>query len=231
VKMRCPRVLVVDDDLAIIKFLRANLKAEGYETLTALDGNQALETVERELPDLVILDIMLPNIDGFELCQRFREWSQMPIIMLSARGDAEDKVKCLNLGADDYVSKPFSVNELTARVRAVFRRTQETTAPTQPSFSCGDLQIDFVRRKVTIAGEEIKLTPTEFSLLQELALNAGKVLTHTQLLHKAWGPEYMTERDYLHTFIGRLRAKIEPDRAPKYITTVPGVGYQFKASS
>lgn len=227
--MRRHRILIVDDDLAIIKFLQANLKAEGYETLTALDGAQALETVERALPDLIILDIMLPEMDGFELCQRLREWSQMPIIMLSARGDEGDKVKCLDLGADDYVSKPFSTDELLARVRAVLRRIQKTTKPTQPSISSGNLKIDFVQRKVTVAGEEVKLTPTEFSLLQELALNGGKVLTYTQLLNRVWGSEYMTERDYLHTFIRRLRVKLESDQANRrYITTVPGVGYRFE---
>ena len=226
------RILVVDDDLAIIKLLLANLKAEGYETLVAFDGVQALDTFERELPDLVVLDIMLPKLDGFELCRRLREWSQIPIIMLSARCDEEDKVKCLNLGADDYMSKPFGINELAARIRAVFRRTQSTTTPTQPVFSSGDLKIDFAQRKVTVAGEEVKLTQTEFSLLQELALNAGKVLTHAQLLNKVWGPEYMTERDYLHTFIHRLRNKIERGRAkPSYIIGVPRVGYRMRVSA
>jgi len=225
------RVLVVDDDLAIVKLLLANLKAEGYETIAALDGVQALDTFERELPDLVVLDIMLPKLDGFELCQRLREWSQTPIIMLSARGETQDKVKCLNLGADDYVSKPFSVNELTARVNAVLRRSQKTSAPTQSLFSSGDLKIDFAQRKVTVAEEEVKLTQTEFSLLQELAVNAGKVLTHAELLNKVWGSEYLTEKDYLHTFIHRLRSKIERGRATRYIVAVQGVGYQLNISA
>ena len=227
--MKHPRILVVDDDLAIIKFLQANLKAEGYEVLTALDGTQAIDTVERELPDLIILDIMLPEMDGFEICERLRQWSQIPIIMLSARGDEDDKVKCLNLGADDYISKPFSINELLARIKAVFRRVEKAGAsPARPSFSSGDLRIDFAQRNVTVAGEEIKLTPTEFALLQELALNAGKVLTHAQLLNRVWGPEYMTEKECVHTFIWRLRGKIERDPAsPRYITTVSGVGYRF----
>jgi len=231
--MRRPCILIVDDDLPIIKFLRANLQAKDYETLTAMDGAEALETVERELPDLVILDIMMPKVDGVEVCRRLREWSQIPIIMLSARGDATDKVECLNLGADDYISKPFSVEVLIARVKAVLRRTGAVAAiPTQPSFTAGDLKINFVKRQVTVAGNEVKLTPTEYALLQELVLNAGKVLTHTHLLNKVWGLEYREERQYLHVFIRRLRAKLEPDpRNPRYITAVSGVGYQFEDTS
>ena len=231
--MHRPRVLIVDDDLAIIKFLRANLKAEDYETLIAMDGAEALQTIERELPDFVILDIMLPKIDGFEVCHQLREWSQLPIIMLSARGDEEDKVKCLNLGADDYVTKPFGVGELIARVKAVFRRTEAAGAtPAQPAFTSGNLTINFVERRVTIDDREVKLTPTEYNLLQELVLNAGKVLTHTHLLSKVWGAEYRDERQYLHVFIRRLRAKIEPDlNNPRHIISVPGVGYQFKTTA
>ena len=231
--MHRPRVLIVDDDLTIIKFVRANLKASDYETLTALDGAEALETIERELPDLVILDIMMPKMDGFEVCRRLREWSQVPIIMLSARGDEEDKVTCLELGADDYISKPFGVGELIARVRAVFRRTEAAaTTPPKPSFTAGDIHINFAKRQVTVAGNEVKLTPTEYALLQELILNAGKVLTHTHLLNKVWGLEYREERQYLHVFIRRLRAKLETDpRNPCYITAVPGVGYQFQATA
>lgn len=231
--MHRPRVLIVDDDLAIIKFLRANLEASDYKTLTAMDGAEALQTIERELPDLVILDIMLPRMDGFEVCRRLREWSQVPIIMLSARGDEEDKVKCLNLGADDYIIKPFGVGELIARVKAVFRRTQAVgTIPTQPSFTAGNIQINFAKRQVTVGGDEIKLTPTEYALLQELVLNVGKVLTHVHLLNKVWGFEYREEKEYLHVFVRRLRVKLEPDPTnPKYITTVPGVGYQFEDTS
>jgi len=231
--MHRPRVLIVDDDLAIIKFLRANLEASDYKTLTAIDGAEALQTIEMELPDLVILDIMMPKVDGFEVCQRLREWSQIPIIMLSARGDEEDKVKCLDIGADDYITKPFGVEELIARVKAVFRRAQAIGATlTQPAFTSGNLTVNFVERRITIADREVKLTPTEYNLLQELALNAGKVLTHTHLLSKVWGPEYRDEREYLHVFIRRLRNKLEPDRAtPRYILSVPGVGYQFKATA
>jgi len=231
--MHRPRVLIADDDLAIVKFLRANLEASDYKTLTAMDGAEALQTIEMELPDLVILDIMMPKVNGFEVCRRLREWSRIPIIMLSARGDEADKVKCLDLGADDYITKPFGVEELLARVKAVFRRTQAAGATlTRPAFTSGDLTINFVERRVTTADREVKLTPTEYNLLQELALNAGKVLTHTHLLSKVWGPEYRDEREYLHVFIRRLRNKLEPDKTnPRYIISVPGVGYQFKAAA
>ena len=227
--MRRPHVLIVDDELAIIKCVRANLQAEDYKVLTALDGAEALETVEMELPDMVILDIMLPKLDGFEVCRRLREWSQMPIIMLSARGNDEDKIRCLDLGADDYISKPFSVGELIARVRAVLRRAQAVGAvPAQPSFIDGDLEVSFAARRVSLAGNEVKLTPTEYSLLQELMLNAGRVLTHIHLLNKVWGPEYREERDYLHTYVRRLRRKLELDPTePRRLLSVPGVGYQF----
>ena len=228
--MRHPRILIVDDELAIIKFLRANLEAKGFETLAAMDGAEALETIERELPDLVILDIMMPKMDGFEVCRRLREWSQIPIIMLSARGDEGDKVKCLDLGSDDYITKPFGAHELIARVRAVLRRTEAAgTIPAQTSFTNGDLQINFAQRRVTIAGKEVKLTPTEYSLLQEFVLNTGNVLTHAYLLNKVWGLEYREEREYLHVFVRRLRAKLESNPTnPRYILTVPAVGYQFK---
>lgn len=227
--MKKTRILVVDDELSIIKFLRANLEANGFEVLTAMNGAEALQTFEMELSDLVILDIMMPKMDGFEVCRRIREWSQVPIIMLSAIGSEQDKVKCLDLGVDDYITKPFGKDELIARVRAVMRRTESTaTVPTQSSFSSGELQVNFTQRRVTIADREIKLTPTEYSLLQEFVLNEGKVLTHTHLLNKVWGSEYRDEREYLHVFIPRLRAKLGDDVAnPKYISTVSGVGYQF----
>jgi len=219
--MRHPRVLVVDDDLAIIKYLRANLKARGYETLTAMDGAEAIEVIERELPDLIILDIMMPKMDGFEVCRQLREWSQVPI---------KDKVTCLELGADDYLTKPFGIKELMSRIKAVLRRAQAISAIlTQPSFTTGDLEINFAQRRVTVAGKEVKLTPTEYSLLQELALNAGKVLTHTHLLNKVWGIEYREEREYLRVFIRRLRAKLGRDpTAPQHIINVPAVGYKFQ---
>jgi two-component system KDP operon response regulator KdpE len=222
-------ILVVDDEPGIVRFVRANLEARGYRVLTAMDGAEALRKIEMELPDLVILDIMMPKMDGFEVCRRLREWSQIPTIMLSARGDEADKIKCLDLGADDYMTKPFGTGELLARVRAVLRRTETTTVSTQPLFTSGDLRISFAQRRVTVASKEVRLTPTEYSLLQEFVLNAGKTLTHSHLLNRVWGPEYRDEREYLHVFVRRLRTKLEADATnPKYIMTVPGVGYRFK---
>jgi len=225
-----PRVLIVDDDPAIIKFVRANLEAEDYRTFLAMDGAEALHVLEKELPDLVILDIMMPRMDGFEVCRQLREWSQIPIIMLSARGDEDDKVTCLELGADDYLTKPFSIRELIARIKATLRRTElSQVIPTQPSFTTGDFEIGFAARRVTIGGKEVILTRTEYQLLQELVLNRGKVLTHSHLLNKVWGPEYTDERRILQVYISRLRAEIDPDlNNPRYIVTVSGVGYVFK---
>ena len=228
--MRRLRILAVDDDLVVLKFLRANLQAEGYDVLTALDGAEALQVIEKESPDLIILDIMMPEMDGFEVCYRLREWSQVPIIMLSARDDEEDKVKSLDLGADDYLTKPFGVKEFLARIRSVLRRVEATEAISpQVTFISGDLKVSFAERKVTIADREVKLTPTEYCLLKEFVLNAEKVLTHAYLLNKAWGSEYREEHEYLHVFANRLRRKLEPDPSnPRYIITVPGVGYRFK---
>jgi len=228
--MRRPRILIVDDDIAVLKFLRANLQAEGYETLTSTDGAEAIQIIEKEPLDMIILDILMPNMDGFEVCRRVRDWLQIPIIMLSTLEHEADKVKCLDLGADDYLTKPFGTQELMARVRAVFRRAEAVKAvPAEPIFTREDLKINFVERKVTVAGREVRLTPTEYCLLKELVLNAGKVLTHTYLLNRAWGPEYREEREYLHVFISRLRVKLEPEPAhPRYFISVPGVGYQFK---
>ena len=228
--MRRIRILVVDDEPSILKFLRANLEINHFETLAARNGEEALKIVEREAPDLLVLDIMMPTMDGFETCRRIREWSQVPIIMLSARGDEDDKVKCLELGADDYITKPFGVGELTARVKAVLRRTAARSTPeTEPTLACDNLEINFVERKVVAHGSKVKLTPTEYDLLRELALNAEKVLTYSQLLNRVWGSEYAQEREYLHVFTSRLRAKIETDPAnPTYIITVPGIGYKFQ---
>ncbi len=224
------RILIVDDDPAIRKLLNANLRAAGYEVEQAGDGAEALQKFEMNLPGLVILDIMMPRLDGAEVCRRLREWSQVPIIMLSARGDPEDKVICLNLGADDYITKPFGVNELLARVSAVLRRSQAVReTPALPELKVDDLVVNFAERRVTRGGRVLRLTPTEYNLLRELALNANKVLTHRELLNRVWGPEYGEEREYLHVFIGRLRQELGEDRAHGFIVTVPGVGYQFRA--
>jgi two-component system KDP operon response regulator KdpE len=223
------RILAVDDEVAIVRLLRSCLKAKGFETLVAMNGVEALQITEREPIDLLILDIVMPNMDGFEVLRRVREWSQVPIIMLSAMGNEEDKVKCLDLGADDYLSKPFGTNELIARVRAVLRRVTSASLPIQSSFSSSDLHIDFAKRRVSVANREVKLTPTEYSLLKEMALDAGKVFTHIELLRRVWGAEYGQELEYLHVFASRLRAKIESDpKNPRYIKTIPGVGYMLQ---
>ena len=171
----------------------------------------------------------MPGIDGVEVCRRVREWSRVPIIMLSARGDEKDKVKCLDLGADDYLTKPFGVAELMARVKTALRHSDAARAePTPSTFRGGDLEVNFASRRVTMAGKEVKLTPTEYSLLQHLVVNANKVLTHSMLLQKVWGEEYSLEKEYLRVFVGRLRKRLEPDpQHPRYIITVPGVGYRF----
>ena len=223
-------ILVVDDEVSIIRFVSARLRKEGYEIITASNGEEALLRAEEENPTLVLLDIMMPKMDGFEVCRRLREWSEVPIIMLSAKGEESDKVKSLDLGADDYVTKPFGGEELLARVRAVLRRAEVAGAVSdRPPFDSGDLKISFAQRQITVAGREVKLTPTEFGLLQELTLNAGKILTHIHLLQKVWGPEYRDEKEYLHEFVRRLRNKLEPDKEnPSYIVSVSGVGYQFR---
>jgi two-component system, OmpR family, KDP operon response regulator KdpE len=224
------RILVVDDEVAIVKFLRSCLKTDGYEVMAAVNGVDALQAVERESPDLLVLDIVMPNMDGFEVLKRIREWSRIPILILSARHNEEDKVKCLDLGADDYLSKPFGINELAARIRVLLRRsTSASDIPSQPLVTIGDLEIDFAKRRVMVAGAEVALTSTEYSLLKELALERGKVFTHTELLRRVWGPEYGNEWQYLHVYISRLRAKIEADpKSPKYIKTMPGMGYMLQ---
>jgi two-component system KDP operon response regulator KdpE len=187
--------------------------------------------VDKDPPDLVLLDMMLPKVDGFEVCRRLRQWSQVPIIGVSARGDTADKVKCLDLGADDYITKPFGIDELIARVKAVLRRNKiDDSTPTRPYFKCGNLKVNFVTRRVTLAGKEVKLTPTEYKLLRELTLNAEQTLGYRYLLDSIWGPEYKTEKEYLHVYIGRLRAKIEPDLGDTaQIVCVQGVGYRFQS--
>ena len=221
-------MLVADSDLHILRFLCANLKASGYQVISAIDGEEALGKIERELPDLVIMDAMLPKVDGVGVCRRIRSWYQVPIIMLSNNDDEIFKVKCFDLGADDYIIKPFGIGELLARVRVLLRRAKPELVTSLPTFTSGDLEVNFVRWCVTIGSSEIKLTPIEFSLLEQLVLNAGKVLTSSMLLKKVWGPEYNCEVHYVHIFIARLRKKLEPDpKKPKYILTKPGVGYYF----
>jgi two-component system KDP operon response regulator KdpE len=228
--MKKPRVLVVDDEPETLKYISTNLRVRGYEVLTAEDGLTALQEFDRSLVDLVILDIMMPGPDGFQVCQAIRRQSDVPIIMLSARGQEKDIVRALDLGADDYLTKPFGVEEMLARVRAALRRTAQTGAAPRPPLVVDDLEIDFGSRKVTVQGDEVQLTPTEYDLLAHLAINAGRVLTHRSLLQGVWGPEYGDETEYLWAYIRRLRRKLEPDPSnPRYILTQPGVGYSFIA--
>lgn len=225
------KILIVDDDPAIVKFIAANLEANQYSTLEAKDGGEALIMIERELPDLVILDIMMPVLDGFEVCRKLREWSMVPVIMLSARNDEEDKVRSLNMGADDYLCKPFGLDEMLARIKAVLRRNGVAAGdmPATRVFTSGNLEINYGERRVKIAGEEISLTLTEYNLLQQLALNSPRVLTYQALLHKVWGTEYSDERDYLYVFIRRLRRKIERNpQSPKHIFSIRDVGYRLE---
>ena len=222
-------VLVVDDDPIILKFVSANLRARELDVVTAEDGKSALEAMERHLPDLVILDIMMPGMDGIEVCRRIREWSQVPIIMLSAKSEVNSKVELLNYGADDYITKPFGIEELMARVRAVLRRRSKSSSTDITTFVSDNLKINFVERWVTVDDQDVRLSPTEYDLLRELVQNAGKVLTHQHLLTKIWGPEYGNEVEYLRVYVGRLRNKIESDsRNPRHILTSPGVGYYLQ---
>ncbi len=222
-------ILLVDDDPQLIRLVRANLEPVGYRVLVAMDACSALELVNMEMPDMIVLDIMLPEIDGYELCQRIREFSATPIIMLTAKVEDTDKVTGLKLGADDYITKPFNVQELLARVEAVLRRTRSSEQINGPrTFTCGDISVDFVQRRVTVRGQEVALTLTEYKLLSQLVSNAGRVMLHRELLTRVWGPGYQDELEYLRAYIRHLRQKIEEDpHQPKYILSKPGIGYIF----
>jgi DNA-binding response OmpR family regulator len=221
------RVLVADDDPLIQRLVRTHLDRAGFRVLSAADGEEALDVAATEQPDLIVLDLMLPKLDGFQVCTRIREFSLVPVVMLTARGEQADKLRGFEAGADDYLTKPFAPAELLARVRAVLRRVQQGGPSSAPSVvKCGDLLIDFVRRRVVAREELVKLTPTEFQLLQQLALNMGKVLSHAELLTSVWGPEYRDDRDYLWAYVRHLRRKLEPDPDhPRYILSEPGYGY------
>ncbi|MFH1015467.1 MAG: response regulator transcription factor [Chloroflexota bacterium] len=222
-------ILVVDDDPQLVRLVRANLESVGYKILVAMDAPSALECIDMKMPDLILLDIMLPGTDGFDLCQRIREFSTAPIIMLTAKVEDADKVKGLKLGADDYVTKPFSVQELLARVEAVLRRSKSAAEiKTPPVFTCGDVTVDLMRHRVTVRGQEVALTLTEYKLLALLASNAGRVMLHRELLTRVWGPEYQDELEYLRAYIRHLRQKIEADpHQPRYLLSRPGIGYVF----
>jgi two-component system KDP operon response regulator KdpE len=221
--------LVVDDERSIRRFLEASLIAHGYEVFEAATGEEALAAAGEHRPDVIILDLGLPDMDGITVTRQIREWTPVPIIILSVREHEADKIDALDAGADDYLTKPFGIGELLARLRAALRHTAPAT--TESTFTVGDLSVDFVRRVVTSAGHEIQLTPTEYDLLRVLILNADKVLTHRQLLRQVWGSAYEGEAHLLRVNMSNLRRKIEPEPArPTYILTEPGVGYRLRAN-
>jgi len=222
-------ILIVDDEPRMIKFIRLNLELEGYRVIGSSNGLEALNKVRVELPDLVLLDVMMPEMDGFETLENIREVSNVPVIMLTVKAEEEDKVRGLELGADDYVTKPFSPRELSSRIKAVLRRTEMPSPIEKTALRVDeDLSIDFNRREVIVRGERIKLRPTEYRLLYHLVNNAGWVMTHETLLSKVWGYAYRDDSHLLRLYITYLRQKIEPDTSnPKYILTERGVGYRF----
>lgn len=226
---RSRRVLVVDDEPRMTHFIRLNLEHDGFEVVEAASGTEALEGLRDRLPDLVLLDVMMPDLDGFETLQLIREISNVPVIMLTAKGEEEDRVRGLELGADDYIAKPFSPREMVSRVKAVLRRTELPSAPVHELIEVDDrLRLDFDRREVWVEGKLVKLRPTEFKLLYHLVQNAGWVVPHDQLLAKVWGYEYREETHYLRLYINYLRQKLEQDPSkPQYILTERGVGYRF----
>jgi len=221
------RVLVIDDEAPILRALKINLTARKYEVSTAADGASGLAAMARERPDVLILDLGLPDMDGTEVIRGVRGWTSTPIIVLSAWGQETQKVAALDAGADDYVTKPFGMDELLARLRAAVRRA--SPAPDEPVVTTGDLTVDLARKRVTKAGSDVRLTPTEWQLLEVLVRNRDRLVTQRQLLHEVWGPGYQTEAGYLRVYVANLRRKLEPDAsAPRYLLTEPGMGYRFR---
>lgn len=226
--MSAATILIIDDEPQIRRTMRTTLASHGYTVVEALSGEEALEKLREERCDLILLDVNLPGVSGLETCREIRRGSEVPIIMLTVRNSERDKVMALDAGADDYVVKPFGVEELMARIRAALRRTaaDETT----PAFTSSELSIDFEKRVVLVQGNSVRLTPKEFELLRQLVAHQGKALPHRRLLQSVWGPDYGDETEYLRVFINQLRKKIEPDPAhPRYIHTEPWVGYRFEA--
>jgi two-component system, OmpR family, KDP operon response regulator KdpE len=220
------RVLVIDDELQIRRFLKIGLEANGYRVYETDNGGDAIQKTAQLRPDLVILDMSLPDMDGLDVLRRLREWTNTPVIILSVRDADRDKVAALDAGADDYLTKPFSMEELMARVRVAQRHSQPE--PDDSVFAVGDVRVDLTRRQVTRGGEPVKLTPTEYALLRLMIQYAGKVLTHRQILKEVWGPEYVDETHYLRVYFAQLRQKLEDDPAlPKILLTEPGVGYRL----
>jgi DNA-binding response OmpR family regulator len=221
-------ILVVDDEPRYLRLVEVNLETEGYQVQTAMDGQPAIEAAANDPPDLILLDVMMPGMDGFTVCERIREFSSVPIIMVTAKGEERDRVRGLDAGADDYIVKPFSAQELLARVRAVLRRAERHTLDEfhQPIFVHEDLEIDLARALVTVGGEEVKLTATEYRLLQAFSASQGQVLNSEELLTDVWGPEYKDDREILWVCLSRLRQKIEKNpKEPTHIVTRQGIGY------
>ena len=222
------KVLVVDDEPALARALAINLRSHGWEVVTAADGRSALEAAANEHPDVVVLDLGLPDLDGTEVITGLRGWTKVPIVVLSARQHGEDKVEALDLGADDYVTKPFAMNELMARLRAAVRRAAETT-PEVAVVEVGDLTVDLARKRVARAGSDVPLTPTEWAFLELLARNVGRLVTREQILREVWGPAYEKETHYLRVYAAQLRRKLEADPAhPRHLITTPGLGYTLE---
>lgn len=220
------RILVIDDEKQIRRLLKVALTGHGYEVEESVCGGDGLSKAAAYRPDLIVLDLGLPDMNGLEVVRQLREWSQIPVIILSVKEQESDKITALDAGADDYVTKPFSMGELLARIRAALRHV--AGAGDEPVLKFGDLIIDIARRRVTINGMEVKLTPTEYDLMKNLAVHAGKVLTHRQLLRTVWGPSYENDTHYLRVYVGQLRRKIEQDPSrPRHIITEPGVGYRL----
>jgi len=223
------KVLVVDDEPRVVRLVSEVLKAVGYRVIAANNGKSALEMVALEQPNLVLLDIRLPgDMDGYDICRRIREFSAVPVIMLTAKALEADMLRGFDEGADDYLTKPFSAKELVARVRAILRRVQRPEELVVAALTCGELEVNFARHTVRMHGERVALTPTEYALLRQLALNADRVVLHHDLLTEVWGPEYRNDIDYLRAYIRYLRRKLERDSAnPQYIVTSPGIGYML----
>jgi DNA-binding response OmpR family regulator len=223
------RILVVDDEERMVRFIRMNLEHDGFQVSEAFNGKQAIQRLRDVTPDLILLDIMMPDLDGFEVLEALREFTNVPVIMLTAKGEEDDRVRGLEHGADDYVTKPFSPRELVSRVKAVLRRTEGTTGSMHSLLEIDKrLKIDFDRREIWLEGKLVKLRPTEYRLLFHLVQNAGWVVSHDQLLQKVWGYEYRDEPHYVRLYINYLRQKLEKDPAdPQYILTERGVGYRF----
>jgi len=224
-----PKILIIDDDTSLRRVLEFNLQEEGYEVFAAAGGEEGLFLFDDQQPDLVITDLVMPNMNGIELCRRLREISQVPILVLSVRGEERSKIEALDSGADDYITKPFSTGELLARVRAALRRSPPSGTEPRTQIEDGDIHIDLDAHSVTVAGRDVHLTPKEFDVLLYMAQHPRKVLTHRTILNAVWGGASVEQNEYLRVFVGQLRKKLEVDAsAPKYILTEPWVGYRFE---